>query len=53
MSFLIHYRITTEEVTHEGSYLVPSNEDARDFIEYAKKWYGKNIIFYKIKELSE
>lgn len=53
MSFLINYRIFSDDITHDGSYLVPSNEDAREFIEYAKKWYGKKIIFTKIKELSE
>lgn len=53
MSFLINYRIFSDDITHEGSYCVPSNKDAREFIEYAKKWYGKNIIFTKIKELAE
>lgn len=53
MAFLIQYKITSDDITHTGSYCVPSNEDAREFIEYAKKWYGKNIIFTKIKELSE
>lgn len=52
MSFLIQYKILGE-VTHDGSYCVPSREDAREFIEYAKKWYGKKIIFPKIQELAE
>lgn len=52
MAFLIKYRIT-DEIEHEGSYQVPTSDDAREFIEYAKKWYGKKIIFTKIKELAE
>lgn len=53
MHLSIKYRIfdNDEDITHTGEYVAPNREDARDFIEHARKWYGNNIIFEKIKEV--
>ena len=53
MHLSIKYRIldNDEGLTHTGEYVTPNREDARDFIEHARKWYGDNIIFEKIKEV--
>ena len=53
MRLSIKYRIFDGDngVSHTGEYITPEREDARDFIEHARKWYGNNIIFEKIKEV--
>lgn len=48
MKYQIEYWIEAEGFNHEGSYIT---DEPREFIEYAKGWYGLKIHFKKIKEL--
>ena len=47
--FQIKYWIDDGDVRHEGEYIT---DEPKEFIEYAKKWYGAKIHFSKIKAIA-